>query len=86
MTSLRLPRVKAQRSFLSGIRPSREHHGQSESNSATYKKIRSSELKGFYHSIFDFLASYRVSKYKKPREITNEIINKRKWTAFKKKP
>jgi hypothetical protein len=31
--------------------------------------------KWFYHSIFGFLASYRVSKYKKPREITDEIIN-----------
>jgi hypothetical protein len=35
----------------------------------------SSELSGFYHSIFGFLASYRVSKYKKPWEITDEIIN-----------
>jgi hypothetical protein len=49
---------------------SREQHGtQSESNSATYKKNGSSELSGFYHSIFGFLASYRVSKYKIPREI-----------------
>ena len=40
------------------------------------KKTGSSELSGFYNSIFDFLAaSYRVSKYKKPREITDEIIN-----------
>ena len=45
-----------------------------ESNSATYRKTEvSSELSGFYHSIFGFLASYRVSKYKKPREITDEI-------------
>jgi hypothetical protein len=36
-------------------------------------KNGSSELSGFYHSIFGFLASYRVSKYKIPREITDEI-------------
>jgi hypothetical protein len=40
----------------------------------------------YVHSIFGFLASYRVSKYKIPREITDEIINKRKGTAIKKKP
>jgi hypothetical protein len=54
--------------------------------SATYKKNGSSELSGFYHSIFGFLASYRVSKYKIPWEITDKIINQRKGTAIKKKP
>jgi hypothetical protein len=39
------------------------------------KKNGNSELKGLYHSRFGFLASYRVSKYKKPWEITDEIIN-----------
>jgi len=39
MTFPRLPLVKAQRSFLSGIRLCRERHGtKSESNSGTYKK------------------------------------------------
>jgi hypothetical protein len=36
---------------------------QSESSRATYKKNGNSELSGFYHSIFGFLASYRVSVF-----------------------
>jgi hypothetical protein len=36
-------------------------------------KHGSSALSEFYHSIFGFLASYRVSKYKKLWEITDEI-------------
>jgi hypothetical protein len=77
MTSPRLSLLKAQRSFLSGIRPSRELLGPKVKVTAPpIKKNGSSELSGFYNSIFDFLAaSYRVSKYKKPREITDEIIN-----------
>jgi hypothetical protein len=76
MTSPRLPLVKAQRSFLSAIRLSREHHGPKVKVTAPpIKKNGNSELKGFYHSKFGFLASYRVSKYKKPREITDKIIN-----------
>ena len=69
MTSPRLPLMKAQRSFLSGIRRSREQHGPK------VKVTAPPEFSGFYHSIFGFLASYRVSKYKIPREITDEIIN-----------
>jgi hypothetical protein len=38
MTSLRLPLVKAQRSFLSGIRPSREQHGSKVKVTAPPKK------------------------------------------------
>jgi hypothetical protein len=38
MTSPRLPRVKAQRSFLSGIRPSREQHGPKVKVTAPPKK------------------------------------------------
>ena len=78
MTSPRLPLVKAQRSFLSGIRLSREQHGPKVKVTAPAIKNGSSELSGIYHSIFGFLASYRVSKYnfyKIPREITDEIIN-----------
>ena len=67
--------MKAQRSFLSGIRLSREQHGPKVKVTASPIKNGSSELSGFYHSIFGFLASYRVSKYKIPREITDEIIN-----------
>ena len=48
MTSPRLPLVKAQRSFLSGIRPSREQHGPKVKVTAPpKKKPRSSELSGF---------------------------------------
>jgi hypothetical protein len=72
MTSPRLPLVKAQRSFLSGIRLSREQHGSKVKVTAPPIKKGSSELLGFYHLIFGFLASYLVSKYKKPREITDE--------------
>ena len=76
MTSPRLPLVKAQQSFLSGIRLSREQHGPKVKVTAPpIKKNGSSELSVFYHSIFGFLASYRVSKYKIPWEITDEIIN-----------
>ena len=58
MTSPRLPLVNAQRSFLSGIRSSRECHGtQSESNSE----------------------SYRVSKYKEPREIIRKKLRPREF-------
>jgi hypothetical protein len=38
MTSPRLPLVKAQRSFLSGIRPSREQHGPKVTVTAPPKK------------------------------------------------
>ena len=38
MTSPRLPLVKAQRSFLSGIRPSREQHGPKVKVTAPPKK------------------------------------------------
>ena len=75
MTSPRLPLVKAQRSFLSGIGLSREQHGPKVKVTAPPMKKRKFRLSGFYHSIFGFLASYRVSKYKIPREITDEIIN-----------
>ena len=76
MAPPRLTLVKAQRSFLSGIRLSREQRGPKVKVTAPpIKKTGSSELSGFYHSIFGFLASYRVSKYKIPREITDEIIN-----------
>jgi hypothetical protein len=65
-----------QRSFLSRIRLSRELHGPKVKVTVPpIKKNGSSELSAFYHLIFGFLASYRVSKYKKPREITYEIIN-----------
>ena len=48
MTSPRLPLVKAQRSFLSGIRPSREQHGPKVKVTAPpKKKTVSSELSGF---------------------------------------
>ena len=73
MTPPRLPPVKAQRSFLSEIRLSREQHGPKVK--VTAPPNGSSELSGFYHSIFGFLASYLVSKYKKLQEITDEIIN-----------
>ena len=75
MTSPRLPLVKAQRSFLSEIRPSREHHGPKVKVTAPPMKKRKFGTLGVYHSIFGFLPSYRVSKYKKPLEITDEIIN-----------
>jgi hypothetical protein len=46
---------------LSGIRLSREQHGPKVKATAPPIKNGSSELSGFYHSIFGFLASYRVS-------------------------
>jgi hypothetical protein len=49
-------------------------HGPKVKVTAPPIKNGSSELSGFYHSIFGFLASYRVSKYKIPREITDEIM------------
>ena len=66
------PLVKAQRSFLSGIRRSREQHGPKVKVTAPPIKKGSSELSGFYHSISCFLASYLVSKYKKLQETTDE--------------
>ena len=77
MTSPRQPLVKTQRSFLSGIRTSTQLHGPKVKVTAPpiKKKDGGSELSGFYHSIFGFLASHRVSKYKKLREMTDEIIN-----------
>jgi hypothetical protein len=62
--------------FLSGIRPSTQRHGPKVKVTApSIKKNGNSELSGFYHSVFSFLTSYCVSKYKEPREITDEIIN-----------
>jgi hypothetical protein len=86
MTSPRLPLVKAQRSFLSGIRLSRELHGSKmKVKTPPIKKNGSSELSGFYHSIFDFLASYRVSKYKKQREITRRNNKLKKMDSIQEK-
>jgi hypothetical protein len=63
MTSPRLPLVKAQRSFLSGIRPSREQHGPKVKVTAPPKKnrklikengqqSRKSLDNGIYHSLY----------------------------------
>ena len=75
MTPPRLPLVKAQRSFLSGIRLSREQHGPKVKVTAPPIKNRKFRTLGVLPFDIGFLASYRVSKYKLPREITNEIIN-----------
>ena len=85
MTSPRLPLVKAQRSFLSRNSPEqRTTWTQSESKTAPPMK-KSSELSGFYHSIVGFLASYRVSKYKKQRKITRRNNKLKKMDSIQEK-
>ena len=42
-------------------------------------KNGSSEFSGFYHSIFGFLSSYRVSKYKEPRGIIKKKLRPREF-------
>jgi hypothetical protein len=75
MTPPRLPLVKAQRSFLSGIRLSREQHGPKVK--VTAPPIKKTEVQNSRGFTIRYLVSrsYRVSKYKIPREITDEIIN-----------
>ena len=67
MTPPRLPLVKAQQSFLSGIRLSGEQHGPKVK--VTAPPIKKRKFRTLWVLPFDFLASYRVSKYKIPREI-----------------
>ena len=75
MTPPRLPLVKAQRSFLSGIRLSREQHGPKVKVTAPPIKKQKFRTLGVLPFDIWFSRSYRVSKYKIPREITDEIIN-----------
>ena len=60
MTSPRLPLVKAQRSFLSGIRPSREQHGPKVKVTAPPKKkpeVRNS--RGFSFEVRKILLRFK---------------------------
>ena len=75
MTPPRLPLVKAQRSFSSGIRLSREEHGPKVKVTEPPMKKRKFRTLGVLPFDIWFSRSYRVSKYKIPREITDEIIN-----------
>jgi hypothetical protein len=72
MNPPRLPLVKAQRSFLSGIRLSREQPGPKVKVTAPPIKKRSSELSEFYHSMFGFLSSYRKENTVKIQTSLNE--------------
>jgi hypothetical protein len=72
MTSPHLPLVRAQWSFLSGIRPSRELHGSKVK--VTAPPIKNQEVRNSLGFTIRYLVFSQV------------IINQRKWTAFKKKP